>query len=71
MKRLLLQIFAWLAILVGVGLMLQPTAAEIVTQVALTDSAGAVLAQAEESIAGSNTDTGVYYRFRVSVTEGE
>mgnify|MGYP000848756752 FL=1 len=54
-----------------VGLMLQPTAAEIVTQVALTDSAGAVLAQAEESIAGSNTDTGVYYRFRVSVTEGE
>lgn len=37
----------------------------------LTDSARAVLAQAEESIAGSNTDTGVYYRFRVSVTEGE
>ena len=25
MKRLLLQIFAWLAILVGTGLMLQPT----------------------------------------------
>ena len=25
MKRLLLQIFAWLAILVGAGLMLQPT----------------------------------------------
>ena len=25
MKRLFLQIFAWLAILLGVGLMLQPT----------------------------------------------
>ena len=29
MKRLFLQIFAWLAILLGVGLMLQPTVADI------------------------------------------
>ena len=28
MKRLLLQIFAWLAILVGTGLMLQPTVSQ-------------------------------------------
>ena len=31
MKRLLLQIFAWLAILVGVGLMLQPTVSQYLT----------------------------------------
>ena len=31
MKRLLLQIFAWLAILVGVGLMLQPTVSQYMT----------------------------------------
>lgn len=32
MKRLLLQIFAWLAILVGAGLMLQPTVSQYLTR---------------------------------------
>ena len=32
MKRLFLQIFAWLAILLGVGLMLQPTVSRYLTE---------------------------------------
>ena len=32
MKRLLLQIFAWLAILVGAALMLQPTVSQYLTR---------------------------------------
>lgn len=53
------------------GMVLRPTAAEIVTQIALTDGNGNVLARKEESIAGSSQDTGVFYRFRFRIAEEE
>ena len=52
MKRLFLQIFAWLAILLGVGLMLQPTVSQYLAARQSTKTVQKFV-QAAEAAAGS------------------
>lgn len=56
MKRLLLQIFAWLAILVGAGLMLQPTVSQYLTRRKSTAAVETFVQSAAESAAVAADD---------------
>ena len=56
MKRLFLQIFAWLAILLGVGLMLQPTVSRYLTEQKSTKTVQKFV-QAAEAAAPSAPET--------------
>ena len=56
MKRLLLQIFAWLAILVGAGLMLQPTVSQYLTRRKSTAAVETFVQSAAESAAVATDD---------------
>ena len=57
MKRLLLQIFAWLAILVGAGLMLQPTVSQYLTRRKSTAAVETFVQSAAESAAVAADDS--------------
>lgn len=56
MKRLFLQIFAWLAILLGVGLMLQPTVSRYLTEQKSTKTVQKFV-QAAEAAAPAEPET--------------
>ena len=56
MKRLLLQIFAWLAILVGAGLMLQPAVSQYLTRRKSTAAVETFVQSAAESAAVAADD---------------
>ena len=57
MKRLFLQIFAWLAILLGVGLMLQPTVSRYLTEQKKHKKPCKNLVQAAEAAAPAAPET--------------
>ena len=57
MKRLLLQIFAWLAILVGAGLMLQPTVSQYLTRRKSSAAVETFVQSAAESAAVAADDS--------------